>query len=178
MKTILLILLLITGFVNTKLTAQEASVQVVNIFEDGTIETIAPSGKRQKVQLAGIDTINFPNQLKSATAKRLKTLVLGKTVQIKTAGNHYVSMSLGGMDIGNRLLSEGVALIEENSFRRLPMARQQQLIAAQEHARQYRRGLWQKQRPTMQQRFHYPLWPADRLPSPVTNAPVYRPDTN
>ena len=119
-----------------------------------------------------------PTPAKELCEGGLQTLVLGKTVQIKTTGNHYVSMSLGGMDIGNRLLSEGVALIEENSFLRLPMARQQQLIAAQEHARQYRRGLWQQQRSTMQQRFHYPAWPADRLPSPFTNAPVYRPDTN
>jgi len=186
MKTFLFLkLLFFTGFpvavqateMSTGMTGQQLSVQVVNIFENGTIETIAPSGKRQKVQLAGIQAISFPNQVKSATAKRLKTLILGKTVLIQTTGNQHVLMSLGGMDIASRIVSEGVALIEERSLKRLPMSRQQQLISAEEYARQYRRGIWQQQRPALQQRFHHPLWPADRLPSPVTKAPVYRPDT-
>lgn len=182
MKTISFLLLLIISSLSgsglaAELMGQLASVQVVNISEDGTIETIAPSGKRQQVQLAGIQAITFPNQVKSATVKRLKTLILGKTVQMKMTGNRHVLMSLGGMDISSRILSDGVALIEDRSFRLLPMSNQQQLISAEEHARQYRRGIWQQQQPALQQRFHHPLWPADRFPSPVTNAPVYKPDT-
>ena len=182
MKTVSFLLLLFISSLTSvglaaELTGQLASVRIVNIYEDGTIEIIAPSGKRQQVQLAGIQTITFPNQVKSATVKRLKTLILGKSVQVKMTGNQHALMSLGGMDIGSRMVSEGVALIEENSFQRLPMVNQQQLISAEEYARQYRRGIWQQQRPTLKQRFHHPVWPADRFPSPVTNAPVYKPDT-
>ena len=178
MKTVLFVILVFfTSFLSALQATPAMSVQVVNIFDDGTIETISSVNKRQKVRLAGIQIITFPNQIKPATVKRLKSLTLGKTVQLIAVGNQQVLMSLGGMDISSRLLSEGVALIEEKSFQPLPMAVQQQLITAEEHARQYRRGIWQQQRPTMQQRFHYPLWPADRFPSPVTNAPVYKPDT-
>ena len=179
MKSVFFVVLVVLSSFLTALQAQQkASIRVVNVFDGGTIETISTTGNRQKVRLAGIQTITFPNQIKSATVKRLKALILGKTVQLITIENQLVLMSFGGMDIGSRLLSEGVALIEERSFQRLPMAVQQQFISAEEHARQYRRGIWQQQQPTMQQRFHQPLWPANRYPSPITNAPVYKPDTN
>ncbi|NNJ91312.1 MAG: hypothetical protein HKP55_06540 [Gammaproteobacteria bacterium] len=178
MKTaFFLILVFVTSLLTALQAAQQASVQVVNTYDNGTIETISSAGTRQQVHLAGIRTITLPNQIKSTTVKRLKSLILGKTVQLSVVENQQVLISLGGMDISSRLLSEGVALIEERSFQRLPMAVQQQLISAEEHARQYRRGIWGHQQPGRSQRYHYPLWPADRLPSPVTNAPVYKPDT-
>ena len=178
MKTAFFLILIFLASTFTALqAAQQASVQIVNTFDNGTIETISSTGIRNKVRLAGIQPITFPGQVKSATVKRLKSLILGKTVKLITIENQLVLISLGGLDIGSRLLSEGVALIEERSFQRLPMTVQQQLISAEEHARQYRRGIWQHQQRGMTQRFHQPLWPAERLPSPVTNAPVYRPDT-
>jgi len=158
MKTaFFLILIFLASTFTTLQAAQQASVQVVNTFENGTIETISPTGTREKVRLAGIQTITFPNQVKSATVKRLKSLILGKAVRLTTIENQLVLISLGGMDIGSRLLSEGVALIEERSFQRLPMTVQQQLISAEEHARQYRRGIWQHQQREMTQRFHQSL---------------------
>jgi endonuclease YncB( thermonuclease family) len=172
-----LLLVFVTGILTALQAAQQASVQVVNVYDNGTIETISSAGTRQQVRLAGIQAISLPNQIKSATVKRLKTLILGKTVQLTTVENQQVFISLGGMDISSRLLSEGVAVIEERSFQHLPMTVQQQFISAEEHARQYRRGIWRHQQPGMSQRYHYPLWPAERLPSPVTNAPVYKPDT-
>ncbi len=173
MKSIFFVILL---FLSSNLAALQESVRVVNIFENGTIETISPSGNRQRVRLQGLQPITFPNQIKSATVKRLKTLVLGKTVQLTTVQQQWGLMSIGGMDIGSRLLNEGVALIDEASFQRLPMPVQQQMITAEEQARQFQRGIWRHQQSRVQQRFHYPLWPADRLPSPLTNAPVYQPE--
>ena len=175
MKTVFLVVLIFFSSLHSALHAgQQANVQVVNIFGNGTIETISTSGKRQRVSLAGVQAITFPNRIDSATVKRLKSLILGKTVQLEAISHQLALISMGGMDISSRLLSEGVALIEENSFQLLPMAVQQQFISATEQARQYRRGIWQQQHPGMPQRYHHPLWPADRLPSPITNAPVYK----
>ena len=88
MKTLFFVLLTLFS---AHIAAQQSSVQVVNIFEDGTLEAITSAGFRQKIRLAGIQTITFPNQIKSATAKRLKTLVLGKTVQLNTLENQLLS---------------------------------------------------------------------------------------
>ncbi len=178
MKTVIfLVLVFFSGYPTLHQAAQKTSTQVVNIFDDGTLETLSFSGQRQKIRLAGIQTITFPHQIKPATVKRLKSLVLGKTVQLEILNNQLVLMSLGGMDISSRLLSEGLALLEQTSLQILPIHVRQRLISAEEQARQYRRGIWQQPHPGTQQRFHYPFWPAERLPSPITNAPVYKPDT-
>ena len=177
MKTFPLeIMFVLLLFISSALAANQTSIQVVNIFENGSVETISSAGERHRVRLAGIQTVTFPHQVNSATVKRLKTLVLGRTVQINKIDNHLVLMSSGGMDIASRLLSEGVALIEETGFEILPMPVQQQLISAEEQARQYHRGIWQHQSRGQMQRYHQPIWPAGRLPSPITNAPVYLPD--
>ena len=157
---------------------QVKTIQVVNVFNDGSIETLSPSGMRQKVQLAGLQPVTFPGQLKSATVKRLQSLILGKTVQMTTVKSQRVLVSMGGMDIGSRLLNEGAALIDEANFHMLPRIVQQRLASAQQQARHLRLGIWQYQQMNRQQRFHQPLWPANRLPSPITNAPVYHPPTN
>lgn len=157
--------------------AHQETLQVINITGPASVETISPNGKRQRLQLAGIKTVLLPNQIKSTSRQRLRTLIQGKTVQIDLVDSSNALIYYGGLNIATRLLSEGLAIIDEQTMPRLNMALQQQFITATEQARQYRRGIWQQQRSTIQQRFHYPLWPAERLPSPITNAPVYKPDT-
>jgi len=162
------------------LQARQQTVQVIDVSGNTQVKTLAPSGERQTVNLIGIKPIPDNSRLNDAGKKRLRTLVLGKTLQLETFSTNTPAgstglLSLGGTMINVRLLEDGLATVDENSLNALPLGTQQQFISAQEMAMQYQRGTWFRQRNTGQQRLHYPQWPANGLPSPFTSAPVYVP---
>ena len=149
--------------------------QVTNVINSTEVVTISPSGRRQQLRLAGIKPFAKDYSMNQSAKKRLRTLVLGKTVQISKQPGTNASLSYGGLDIAARLLEEGLATLDEQQLQTMDFNRQQQLFSAQERAIKNHRGHWFRTKPQPLQRYHYPQWPSQGLPVPLTNAPVYTP---
>lgn len=168
------ILLSLCLLVSNGLTFALDSVQVINIKPDLRVETLATSGQRQQVQLAGIKPHTEHPDSTRIFKLRLKTLILGKTVQLIPIRPGLARVNYSGMDVSERMLQEGAAELDPTTMQGIPMHVQQKYISAMESAYQSGRGLWQQNK-SYSKRFHHPLWPTDRLPQPMTSAPVFRP---
>ena len=173
MKRFLLLSVLVI-FV-AQLQAGQETARVVEIVSNTEVKTLGPTGRWQQIQLAGIKPIEKNHPINQSGKKRLQGLVLGKTVQLETLPDNRTIVTYGGLDISARLLEDGLAQIDGHSLQTMPMGKQQQFISAQERARQYRRGYWFEQKKQPVQRFHYPQWPEQGFPAPITNAPVFKP---
>ncbi len=150
------------------------TVQVINISSDLRLETISSQGNRQFIQPAGIRPFNTDAASIHVLKQRFKTLLVGKTVQLKIHRPGLAQVLYSGMDVAERLLYEGTANLDTNSMTGIGMHDQQKYINAAESAFQAKRGLWQ-QKPGYIQKFHHPLWGSNQIPQPMTNAPVFKP---
>jgi hypothetical protein len=150
------------------------TVQVINIHADHRLEIISPLGKRQLVQIAGIKPFNSDMGTSRIFKQRLKTLILGKTIQLIPLIPGVAQVHYSGIDVAERLLYEGAAELDQTTLQGISMNEQQKYISAAESAFQSGRGIWQ-QNPSYGKRFHQPIWPANQLPQPMTSAPIFRP---
>jgi len=153
----------------------QGSVQVTDIRGNAELVTISPGGRRQVVRIAGIQPFHQDPAMYSVTQKRLRTLVLGKTIQIQPMIENIAMISYGDLDIAERLLEEGLVDINPVDIRAMSLDRQQSYIAAQERAIQNKRGHWFNQQPQSLQKYYHPQWPSQGLPLPMRRAPVFVP---
>ena len=156
--------------------AETESAQIIEIISSTEVKTLGPTGRRQHLAITGIKPVDNNAPLNHSGKKRLKSLVLGKTVLLEKSPGNDVSVNYGGLDIAARLLEEGLVVIDEQSLQTMSPGKQQQYYSAQEQAARYGRGYWFKQNRQPVERYHYPQWPAPGLPMPMTNAPVFRPN--
>ncbi len=173
MKHFFLIILLISSY--SPLHASQETAQVIEIVSNTEIKTLGPTGRRQQIQLAGIQPIEKNHPINQSGIKRLQSLVLGKTVQLETMPGNQAQVSYGGLNIAARLLEEGLVTIDMDGIQQMRPVEQQQFVSAQERAMQNRRGYWFRYQSRPVQRYHYPQWPSQGLPVPLTNAPVFKP---
>lgn len=179
-RQILLLALLLTGLLLAshalaQQTMAQRTVQVSRIVSPTSVEVISGNASRERIELAAIAVPDSPERLKPPVIKRMQSLLLGRTLQLQKVSAHKGLLFYGGLNIAERLLSEGLALPQPADLPLLSPGMQRQLLAAAEQARLQRRGLWAITQSTPL-RYHQPLWPADRLPSPITHAPVYKPE--
>jgi len=153
----------------------QGSVQVTDIRGNAELVTISPGGRRQVIRIAGIQPFHQDPAMHLATQKRLRTLVLGKTIQIEPIIDNDVLVSYGDLDIAERLLEEGLVDINPTNIRAMNFGRQQSYLSAQERAIQNKRGHWFNQQPQSMKKYYHPHWPSQGLPLPMRRAPVFVP---
>ena len=175
MKHFFLIILFMLSSSICQLHASQETTQVIEIVSNTEIKTLGPTGRRQQIQLAGIQPVEKHHPINQSGIKRLQSLVLGKTVQLETLPGNQVLVRYGGLNVAARLLEEGLVTLDMDGIQQMTPVEQQQFVTAQERAMQNRRGYWFRHQPKPVQRYHYPQWPAQGLPVPLTNAPVFKP---
>ena len=160
--------------VSSQSLAQE-SVRVTDISGNSELVIISPGGRRQVSRIAGIQPFQENPAMHLATRKRLRTLLLGKTIQIQPVIEKNVMVSYGDLDIAERLLEEGLVDINPIDIRAMSFAKQQSYVSAQERAIQNKRGHWFNQHPQAMKKYYQPYWPNQGLPLPMRRAPVFVP---
>ncbi len=170
-KIIVVIFLIL---ISSQSIAQE-SVRVTDISGNTELVTISPGGRRQVLTIAGVQPVQQDPAMHLATRKRLRTLLLGKTVLIQPIVGNNVMVNYGDLDIAERLLEEGLVDINPIDIHAMSFGRQQSYISAQERAIQNKRGHWFNQQPQTMQKYYQPYWPNQGLPLPMRRAPVFTP---
>ena len=141
LKTVFLLVLLLTALLSFFVQAQEYMGRVVGVHDGDTI-TILDAGKRQiKVRLAEIDTPESRQPYGSRAKQELSRLVFGKTVTVKAQDTDRYGRTVGrvyadGLDVNAEMVRRGAAWVYRQ------YVKDQSLYTLENQARQDKAGLW------------------------------------
>lgn len=133
--------------------AKEISGRVVAIA-DGDTATVLVAGNRQvRVRLAAIDAPERAQPFGNRSRQALSTLIFGKDVIVRvTDMDRYKRtvgiIMLGETDVNLEMVRLGHAWVYRQYVINLPRAQALQYSAAEDIARQKKRGLWVDEAPT------------------------------
>ena len=133
--------------------AKEISGRVVAIA-DGDTATVLVAGNRQvRVRLAAIDAPERAQPFGNRSRQALSTLIFGKDVIVRVTDTDRYKRTvgiimLGETDVNLEMVRLGYAWVYRQYVINLPRAQALQYSAAEDIARQKKRGLWVDEAPT------------------------------
>ena len=155
--------------------AQTYTIEIVDVVQPNTLQIMDSAKRVMQVRLAALDFPPASRQLNKNAIKRLKTLTMGKQAQLQLTPRKTALVSVSGLQLNARLLAEGLAVINTVAIRELPKTLQKTMFQSQQQARQNKLGFWSGQSVAEVQKYYAPYWAEQKIPAPLTRAPVYHP---
>ena len=130
--------------------------KIRTVHDGDTVTAVAPDGHTERIRLLGIDAPEYKQEHGRAARVALDSKVTGVPVRVTAHGRDQYDRLLGVLWIGSRnlnreLIAEGNAWVFDRSLA------PEEFIAAEQSARQAKRGLWaapQPLRPTEWRQAH------------------------
>lgn len=126
--------------------------EVIGITDGDTITVIDPDFKKFKIRLAGIDAPEKKQAFGKVARQHLADLLFRKPVSVEVHKLDRYARSVGtvyvaGEDINRRQIQAGLAWHYKKYAHEQPEDEREVYAAAEEEARQSRRGLWRDPEP-------------------------------
>ena len=131
---------------------QLTPLTLVRAFDGDSMVLRHPVGGVIKARLAGIDAPEKTQPFGPDSRKRLERLLASGRVtatahKLDGFGRWIVTIDIEGQDLGETLISEGLAWYFRKYERDLPKALRSRYASAEARARQSKKGLWQIEDP-------------------------------
>ena len=140
-RLLLVVLLLPAGTVLTSTPRGEISGNVVKIADGDTLTVLDESNTQHKIRLAGIDAPEKGQAFGKKAREKLAEKVFRKTVRVEVIDVDRYRREVGRIYLGDRFIN--MEMVSDGfAWRYVQYDRPGEFTAAENEAREHRRGLW------------------------------------